>query len=406
MAFPGTLEKPLFLLRLATHITLHFVIRGTLLEIKTQTSKLKMPKKMNTFDFREKAIRVHQGKYDYSKSLYTSASSRLTVTCLSHGDFTVVASQHLSGNGCRNCWLERAGKTSKLTRDEFIQKSIAMHGPAYDYSLVKYEKNTLAVDIICSNHGLFKQKPVNHLAGRGCQECGKAKKSMSLNKGIDFFIRKSLDVHGDRYDYSRSVYVLAKTKIEIICTEHGPFWMTPNAHTNGQGCAKCADALNANKRLKPFSEFLLQANAAHSDKYQYIESTYSGDSRKLEIVCGNHGSFWQSPNSHLKGRGCPKCSVPGFDVEKPAHLYLLKSDCGAYIKVGIANKLRDRQTKLRKRTPFKFEVIHTFESGGHEIASLEKHYHGKLESCGFRYFDGATEWFKLDRDVVAEIQSL
>ena len=158
--------------------------------------------------------------------------------------------------------------------------------------------------------------------------------------------------------------------------------------------------------MKPFAEFLDQANRKHDSKYSYAESTYSGDSRKMEMVCGEHGSFFQAPNSHLQGRGCPKCSVPGFDVEKPAHLYLLESDCGAYIKVGIANKLRDRQTKLRKRTPFKFSVIHTFESDGHEIAALEKHYHSKLESCGFRYFDGATEWFKIDRDIVAEIQSL
>lgn len=365
-----------------------------------------MPRKMNTPDFIEKAIRVHPGKYDYSKSLYTSSSSRIVVTCPNHGDFTVVASQHLSGNGCRKCWLDRAGKASKLTQEEFIQKSIAVHGKVYDYSLVSYEKTKIEVDIICSTHGLFKQKPLNHLAGRGCKECGKVKKSTSLNKGIEHFIARSIAVHGEKYDYSRSEYVLAKKKLEIICRSHGPFWMTPNAHTNGQGCSKCADQFNARKRLKPFSDFVEQADEVHNSKYSYLESSYSGDARKLEILCGEHGSFWQSPNSHLKGRGCPRCSVPGFDVEKPAHLYLLQSDCGAYIKVGIANKLRDRQTKLRKRTPFAFDHIHTFSSDGYEIAALEKHYHSRLESCGFRRFDGATEWFKNDCDVVDEIKNL
>lgn len=365
-----------------------------------------MPKAMSNSEFIEKAKIVHGEKYSYANTLYTRAAEPVVVTCASHGDFTLIASRHLTGNGCRPCWLERCGTYTKLTPDDFIEKSKSVHGDFYDYSLSKYIKSSVPVDIVCKLHGVFQQKPSNHLAGRGCQECGKTKKSESLNKGVDFFIRRSIDAHGDRYDYSKSVYVLAKIKIEIGCRIHGSFWMTPNAHTNGQGCTKCADEFNARKRLKPFSEFLSQAHAAHESKYQYTESTYSGDSRKLEIICADHGSFWQSPNSHLKGRGCPKCSVPGFDVEKPAHLYLLESDCGAYIKVGITNKLRDRQTKLRKRTPFKFSVIHTFESEGHEIASLEKHYHSKLESCGFRYFDGATEWFKIDRDIVAEIQGL
>lgn len=365
-----------------------------------------MPKAMNTSDFVTKAVSVHGNKYDYSKTLYTRASAPIIVTCANHGDFTAIPSRHLSGNGCRDCWLERCGQGNKLSVDEFIEKSMAVHGDDYDYSRVEYKNNTTPVEIVCNKHGLFSQKPMVHLAGSGCQKCGVIKKSKKLNKGLDFFIERAISIHGDRYDYSRSIYTLCVRKTEIVCRDHGAFMMAPNSHVNGQGCPKCADEFNAKKRLKPFADFLIQANAAHASKYQYTESTYSGDSRKLEILCADHGPFWQSPNSHLKGRGCPKCSVPGFDVEKPAHLYLLESDCGAYIKVGIANKLRDRQAKLRKRTPFKFDVIHTFESEGHEIARLEKHYHKKLESCGFRYFDGATEWFKLDKDVVAEIQSL
>lgn len=365
-----------------------------------------MPKAMSNSEFIEKAKLAHGEKYNYENTLYTRAQTRVVIGCDAHGDFTLAAYMHLSGNGCRKCWLERAGKSSLMTLDEFIHKSVERHGHAYDYSLVKYEKSSTPVEIICNEHGNFLQKPSNHLAGRGCQECGKIKKSKNLMKGIDFYIEKAKAVHGDKYDYSKSIYAVAKTKIEIICKIHGSFWMLPYSHVNGQGCTKCADDFNARKRMKPFSEFIDQANRKHDSKYSYTESTYSGDSRKMEMVCGDHGSFFQAPNSHLQGRGCPKCSVPGFDVEKPAHLYLLESDCGAYIKVGIANKLRDRQAKLRKRTPFKFSVIHTFESEGHEIAALEKHYHSKLESCGFRYFDGATEWFKIDRDIVAEIQGL
>lgn len=294
----------------------------------------------------------------------------------------------------------------RLTLSEFVSRSSKTHDGFYSYEHSTYRNNSSPTAITCPNHGVFLQSPMSHLAGQGCTECGKQKKSRLKTKTTDQFIQSAISVHGDRYSYEKSFYVRSDKKIEIICRAHGVFLMTPSAHTGGQGCSRCADELNALKRLKPFSEFLLQANTVHNNKYCYVESTYSGDSKKLEIICEDHGSFLQSPNRHLRGSGCPKCSVPGFDVDKPAHLYLLKSDCGAYIKVGIANKLRDRQTKLRKRTPFKFELIYAVESSGDRIASLEKHYHSKLESCGFRRFDGATEWFKIDYDVVEEIKNL
>ena len=44
------------------------------------------------------------------------------------------------------------------------------------------------------------------------------------------FIKKAKAVHGDKYDYSKSIYNGVNNKIEIICPEHGSFWMTPVNH--------------------------------------------------------------------------------------------------------------------------------------------------------------------------------
>ena len=59
------------------------------------------------------------------------------------------------------------------------------------------------------------------------------------------FIAKAKAVHGDRYDYSKVEYVDSKTKVCIICKEHGEFWQRPSHHTNGHGCTKCASDVNA-----------------------------------------------------------------------------------------------------------------------------------------------------------------
>ena len=54
------------------------------------------------------------------------------------------------------------------------------------------------------------------------------------------FIRKAKAVHGDKYDYSKVIYVNNKTKVWIICPIHGEFWQAPDKHIKcRQGCPKC-----------------------------------------------------------------------------------------------------------------------------------------------------------------------
>lgn len=67
------------------------------------------------------------------------------------------------------------------------------------------------------------------------------------------FIERAKAVHGDRYDYSKSEYVNNKTKICIICPEHGEFWQAPNEHLKGRGCIKCGIETRHNKQLHSLS---------------------------------------------------------------------------------------------------------------------------------------------------------
>lgn len=60
----------------------------------------------------------------------------------------------------------------------------------------------------------------------------------------EIFIERARKVHGDRYDYSKVEYVDAKTKVCIVCSEHGEFWQSPSHHTDGRGCCKCAVVKN------------------------------------------------------------------------------------------------------------------------------------------------------------------
>lgn len=56
---------------------------------------------------------------------------------------------------------------------------------------------------------------------------------------LEEFIAKSKVVHGNRYDYSKVVYKNSKTKVIIVCPEHGEFEQKPEKHWSGQGCPVC-----------------------------------------------------------------------------------------------------------------------------------------------------------------------
>ncbi len=52
------------------------------------------------------------------------------------------------------------------------------------------------------------------------------------------FIQKAQAIHWNKYDYSKVEYVNNKTKVYIICHEHGEFLQVPSSHLRGHGCLR------------------------------------------------------------------------------------------------------------------------------------------------------------------------
>ena len=130
---------------------------------------------------------------------------------------------------------------------------------------------------------------------------------MSIKKTSAEFIEEAKKIHGDKYDYSKVDYVNNSTKVCIICPIHGEFWQSPYHHLNGIGCPKCAAKQRGEKRALSMISFIEQAKRVHGDKYDYSKVEYVNSRTKICIICLEHGEFWQIPNSHLEGRGCPSC---------------------------------------------------------------------------------------------------
>ena len=130
------------------------------------------------------------------------------------------------------------------------------------------------------------------------------------------FIEEARQVWGDKFDYSKVEYKNAMDKVIIVCPEHGEFVQTPSAHLNGQGCPKCVGKnLSVEDIIKKFKD-------KHGDKYDYSKVEYVGMHEKVCIICPKHGEFWQIPNSHLQGNGCPSC----VGVKKLTHEEFVKEN--------------------------------------------------------------------------------
>ena len=356
------------------------------------------------YNFIEKAKKIHTNKYDYSKVVYVNSSTKVCIICPEHGEFWQTPNNHLHGYGCPKCKAKKIGNLKRKNVQNFIEKAKEIHGDKYDYSKVKYINNSTKVCIICPKHGEFWQTPNSHLRGCGWPICSNVMKSDTTN-----FIKKAKEIHDDKYDYSKVEYVNNKTKVCIICPEHGEFWQTPKNHLNGQGCPQCA-VKERNKRNTLTTEyFIKKAKEIHGDKYDYSKVEYINNSNKVCIICPKHGEFWQKANDHLQGCGCPKCGAVISESE---------NDINQFIKNELKMKTIIKNKKIIK--PYELDIYLpekkiAFEYNGviwhSEKFGKDKNYHlTKTESCKkqgiqlIHIFE--DEWTKHKKIVKSKIKHL
>jgi len=177
------------------------------------------------------------------------------------------------------------------------------------------------VKIICREHGEFEQSANSHLSGAGCPECAKIKTSEKLKLTPEEFIDRAKQVHGDKYDYSKTNYQSGQEKVEIICPIHGSFFQKANSHLSGKGCPICG-----NSGLKSKEKFIEQANLVHGvGTYDYSEIEYKGSEIPVKIFDPLFNEFFYiTPHSHLKGFGNPKRGMSSG--ERLVHTWLKLSN--------------------------------------------------------------------------------
>jgi len=279
----------------------------------------------------------HGNKYNYSKTKYINLAKKIIIICPIHGEFNQAPSSHLKGSGCAKCGLEKSKKNKvRNCAQAFLKKAPLVHNNKYDYSKVNYKKTSHKVEIICTKHGSFFQSPNQHLNGRGCKQCGIEQRSKKRQKAFKSFVKEANKTHKNYYKYSPKNYKGTNKKVEIICPKHGVFHQKGNDHLGGKGCYSCGRSAIIKKNTKDKSTFISQAKKVHSDKYNYSKVKYSTGRVKIEIICSKHGSFLQTPEGHLSGRGCPNCCY-----------FISKKETNWLNEIGLPNTAEYRNVTLK-----------------------------------------------------------
>ena len=123
--------------------------------------------KLDTLTFVDKANKIHNKKYDYSKVNYINTDTPIIIICKEHGEFNQIPDFHIN----RKCGCPKCSNNVRFDLLEFVSKANTIHNNNYNYSKVNYVNNKHPIIIICKKHGEFTQQPYVHLLGHGCPSC-------------------------------------------------------------------------------------------------------------------------------------------------------------------------------------------------------------------------------------------
>jgi hypothetical protein len=259
--------------------------------------------------------------------------------------------------------------------DKFIKNCIDKRGNEYDYSLVEYKTSKTNIKIICREHGIFEQTPNNHLS-----KMHKCPKCSIKYKNTNDFIKESIKLYGNKYDYSLVEYKNALSKVNIICKVHGIFEQRASSHLQGNGCIKC---FTISSRLN-INDFVNRSNIIHINNYDYSLVEYINNRTKVKIICKEHGIFEQKPNNHLNGNGCPICKES--KGERIIRNFLINNNI-KYIQEHTFN-----DCKFKFKLPFDFYI---------PKLKLCIEFNGEQHYKSFKYFGGNKGFeLRLKRDKI------
>jgi very-short-patch-repair endonuclease len=134
------------------------------------------------------------------------------------------------------------------------------------------------------------------------------KRNIIMNARKEKFIKRANELHNNKYDYSKVIFIDRNIVVEIVCPIHDVFEQKPKNHLKGHGCQKCGVEKRTTKLRSTKEEFVNKSIIVHNNFYDYSKVIYIDTHTNVDIICPEHGDFPQTPDNHLRGSGCPDCA--------------------------------------------------------------------------------------------------
>lgn len=209
---------------------------------------------------------------------------------------------------------------------------------------------------------------------------------MSKRMTTEEFVEKAKRVHGEKYDYSQTVYLGDCNKVTVNCLEHGVFFQSPSNHLAGHGCRKCSG-------IRDTVQFISKAQQKHGNRYDYSQTEFIGSGKKVKIICREHGVFEQLPNDHINGHGCKVCS--GNNTKTTEEF------------IDLANKVHNSKYFYLEKYKMAHKKI-AIKCPEHGIFYQSPHHHlagHGCPDCFSRVSRGEKEWLEyMEREIGDKIQ--
>jgi very-short-patch-repair endonuclease len=259
---------------------------------KEYKEKLKDSVRFTANDVIKGFEKIHGDRYDYSKFEYHGSHKKSIIICREHGAFTTCKSHHDNGSGCPECAGVPRGGFKPKTTEKFLKelKTKYERYDEYDFSRFEYINNRVKGLVICKEHGEFLISPKKLLNQSGCPSCSGKKKLT-----IEDIRNRIREIHGDIYYLPDQKYTNNKTKLKVICENHGE-WETPVSGiiTLQHRCPHCAGQVS--KIENELREFVKDLDPGINFSNRRIITPYEIDvvSEKYKIGIEMNGLYHHS----------------------------------------------------------------------------------------------------------------
>ena len=354
---------------------------------------------------------VHEGEnLEYPEQEFENIESRIRIidhdldnNGNEYGEFWQEIHSHMRGSKHPRKAIDNRRRIIRARRyytdEEFKEQCRKVWGDRYDLSEVNYEKNKKKIKVICREHGPFNVSADNFKAGHGCPKCASVQRYTT-----EEWVEKVNELHGGKYDYSKTIYTTATGKVTIICPKHGEFSITANKHMSGRGCPKCGRERSNDSKKITREEFVERSNKQHNNSYDYSIVDYVNNSTKVNIICGKHGIFKQTPASHLNGCGCPKCAESNTSRAEDEITEIIESK-GFKVERNLRSLIGGKEIDIyipEKKIGIEYDGLYWHS----ERTGKMKDYHiGKLKKCnekGIKLVQIFEDEWIYHKDIVAD----